>query len=161
VHYEILTDMSLPDTETEQTRDAAAVTLRQLSSTPGFRLCMRYDYGDGWEVELRLEQVFRDDALPGKLLPRVLEGEGFGIVEDCGGVDGLERLAKAFQNKVGPEYEEFSEWLGLKEFDLSAFDIDDMNYRLKKVPRIYRDVYEFGLQPTKQSLALLERKYMK
>jgi len=70
-------------------------------------------------------------------------------------------LAKAFQKKKGREYNEFSEWLGVKELDLSAFDIDDMNYRLKKVPRIYRDAYELGLQPTKQSLALLERKYLK
>jgi hypothetical protein len=161
IHYEVLTEESLPDTETERTMDATAMTLRRLSNTPGLRLCMQYDYGDGWEVELRLEQVFQDDALPGKLLPRVLEGEGFGIIEDCGGVSGLERLAKAFQKKKGREYTEYSEWLGVKELDLSAFDIDDMNYRLKKVPRIYRDAYELGLQPTKQSLALLERKYLK
>lgn len=161
IHYEVLTEDSLPDTETEQTMDAAAMTLRRLSNTPGLRLCMRYDYGDGWEVELRLEQVFQDDALPGKLLPRVLEGAGYGIIEDCGGVGGLERLAKAFQKKKGREYSEFSKWLGVKELDLSTFDIEDMNYRLKKVPRIYRDAYELGLQPTKQSLALLERKYLK
>ncbi len=161
IHYEVLTEESLPDTETEQTMDATAMTLRRLSNTPGLRLCMQYDYGDGWEVELRLEKVFQDDALPGKLLPRVLEGEGFGIIEDCGGAGGLERLAKAFQKKKGREYKEFSEWLGMEELDLSAFDIDDMNYRLKKVPRIYRDAYELGLQPTKQSLALLERKYLK
>ena len=57
---------------------------------------------DGKKVELRLETVFQDDALPGKLLPRVLEGEGFGIIEDCGGVSGLERLAKAFQKEKRP-----------------------------------------------------------
>lgn len=161
VHYEILTEESLPDTETEQTRDATAITLRRLSNTPGLRLCMQYDYGDGWEVELRLEKVFQDDALPGKLLPRVLEGEGFGIIEDCGGVSGLERLAKAFQKKKGREYKEFSEWLGIDELDLTAFDINDINYRLKKVPRIYQNAYELGLRPTKQSLDLLARKYMK
>lgn len=161
VHYEILTEESLPDTETEQTRDATAITLRRLSNTPGLRLCMQYDYGDGWEVELRLETVFQDDALPGKLLPRVLEGEGFGIIEDCGGVSGLERLAKAFQKKKGREYQELSEWLGIDELDLTAFDINDINYRLKKVPRIYQNAYELGLRPTKQSLDLLARKYMK
>ncbi len=161
VHYEILTEESLPDTETEQTRDATTITLRRLSNTPGLRLCMQYDYGDGWEVELRLETVFQDDALPGKLLPRVLEGEGFGIIEDCGGVSGLERLAKAFQKKKGREYQELSEWLGIDELDLTAFDINDINYRLKKVPRIYQNAYELGLRPTKQSLDLLARKYMK
>ena len=161
VLYDIITEESLPDTETEQRRDATAITLRRLSNTPGLRLCMQYDYGDGWEVELRLETVFQDDALPGKLLPRVLEGEGFGIIEDCGGVSGLERLAKAFQKKKGREYQELSEWLGIDELDLTAFDINDINYRLKKVPRIYQNAYELGLRPTKQSLDLLARKYMK
>ena len=35
-----------------------------------------------------------------------------------------------------------------------------MNFRLKKVPRIYRDLYEFGFAPTRQSINLLERKYL-
>jgi tetrahydromethanopterin S-methyltransferase subunit B len=43
--------------------------------------------------------------------------------------------------------------------DLISFDIADMNFRLKKVPRIYADAYEHGLEPTKQSMNLLERKY--
>jgi hypothetical protein len=66
-----------------------------------------------------LSIVVQDDALPGKLLPRVLEGEGFGIIEDCGGVSGLERLAKAFQKKKGREYQELSEWLGIPGFSSS------------------------------------------
>ena len=44
---------------------------------------------------------------------------------------------------------------------MTTFDVDDMNFRLKKVPRIYADAYEFGLEPTKQSLNLLMRKYKK
>ena len=57
-------------------------------------------------------------------------------------------------------YEEFSEWLGCDELDLTAFDLEDMNFRLKKVPRIYRDIYELGLEPTKQSIDLLNRRYL-
>jgi hypothetical protein len=37
-----------------------------------------------------LEAVFKDQALPGTELPRVIEDTGFGIVEDCGGTGGLE-----------------------------------------------------------------------
>jgi hypothetical protein len=43
---------------------------------------------------------------------------------------------------------------------MAAFDIDDMNYRLKKIPRIYKQIYEDGMYPTKQSIDLLERKYL-
>ena len=48
-----------------------------------------------------------------------------------------------------------------KDYGDIAFDIDDMNFRLKKIPRIYADAYELGLEPTKRSLDLLERKYRK
>ena len=93
-------------------------------------------------------------------MPRVLEGEGFGIVEDVGGVWGLENLAKAFKKKKGADYKQFSEWLGVDELDTDAFDIDDMNFRLKKVPRIYKQVYEDGDYPTQKSINLIERKYL-
>ena len=43
--------------------------------------------------------------------------------------------------------------------DLAAFDLDDMNFRLKKVSRIYADAYEHGMEPTKQSMDLLTRQY--
>ena len=85
-------------------------------------------------------------------LPRVLEGEGYGIVEDCGGVGGLEDIAKAFKKKKGSQYQEYCDWLGVSDMDLLFFDIGDMNFRLKKIPRIYADAYELGLEPTKRSL---------
>jgi hypothetical protein len=67
-------------------------------------------------------------------LPRVLDGAGFGIVEDVGGAGGLEDLAKAFKKKKGADYKQFSEWLGIEELDITAFDLDDMNFRLKRIP---------------------------
>ena len=36
-----------------------------------------------------------------------------------------------------------------------------MNFRLKKVPRIYADCYEYELEPTKQSMKILNREYLK
>ena len=161
-HYQIISDEDdFRDVEEEDSiRDATEMTLRRLTHEAGSLLYLQYDYGDGWEVKLELEKFFQDDALPGKELPRVLEGEGYGIIEDCGGVCGLAELAVAFRKKSGPEYEEFSEWLGCDELDLTAFDLEDMNFRLKKVPRIYRDIYELGLEPTKQSIDLLNRRYL-
>jgi hypothetical protein len=84
-----------------------------------------------------LEAVFKDEALHGTDLPRVIEGAGFGIVEDCGGTGGLETLVKAFKKKKGSDYKSFREWLGVDDFDVTAFDIDDMNFRLKRIPRVY------------------------
>lgn len=122
---------------------------------------VNYDFGDDWYVTLTLEKKFEDKELDGRELPRVLEGAGFGIVEDVGGTGGLEDLAKAFEKKKGADYKQFSEWLGVDDFDMSAFDIDDMNFRIKKIPRIYKQCYEDRLSPTQKSIDLIERKYLR
>lgn len=145
----------------ERLSDATEHTIRQvLGGSIGNRLSLEYDFGDGWEVNLILEDIIEDKELPGRDLPRVLAGKGYGIIEDCGGPGGLEQIAEAFKKRSGDEYEQFREWLGRDDLDLDAFDLDDMNFRLKKVPRIYRDLYEFGYAPTKQSMDLLQRKYL-
>lgn len=142
--------------------DAAAHKLRSvLQGRQGEKLTLEYDYGSGWEVEVTLEAILEDKELPGRELPRVLAGEGYGIIEDCGGPGGLEQLAEAFRRKSGSEYERYRKWLGQDELDLTAFDLDDMNLRLKRVPRIYTELYECGCAPSKRSLNFLERKYLK
>lgn len=159
--FEIITeDTYLYRDENEKVYDATTNKLKHVISITDSKLSFAYDFGDNWWVDITLERVFKDNDLPGRLLPRVIEGEGYGIVEDCGGVDGLTRLAKAFKMKWGRDYNEYSQWLGIDEFNLEAFDIDDMNFRLQKVPRIYRDIYEYELMPTERSMKILERQYL-
>lgn len=141
--------------------DATTTRLRYAVSEPNEKLNFNYDFGDDWWVSLTLEKVFEDKELPGSELPRVLEGEGFGIVADVGGTGGLKELAKAFKKKKGADYKQYSEWLGIADLDISSFDINDMNLRLKKIPRIYKQCYEDRLTPTQKSIDLIERKYMR
>lgn len=124
-------------------------------------MIFKYDFGDNWIIKVKLEKIFEDKKTDGKEFPRVIEGQGYGIIEDCGGTGGLEEIRKAFSSKKGNEYENYSEWLGVEELNLDTFDIDDMNFRLKKVPRIYADCYEYDLEPTKQSMKILQRDYLK
>jgi hypothetical protein len=159
--FEIITEETyLYRDEDDKVYDATEHKLKHVINDPGSRLSLVYDFGDNWTVAVTLKRVFKDGSLSGRLLPRVLKGEGYGIVEDCGGVGGLTRLAKAFKKKRGNEYEEYRQWLGMDDFDLEVFDIDDMNFRLLKVPRIYSDAYEYGLEPTKRSMDILERRYL-
>ncbi len=116
-----------------------------------------YDFGDSWELKLKVEEIYEVDSI--KDYPRVIEGEGFGIIEDCGGVYGLMDMLEIFQTK-SDGYEEYADWLGMDELDLSQFDIDDMNFRLKKLPRIFCDIYEYGMTPTQRSIDILERRYL-
>ncbi len=122
--------------------DASQYRLKDTINMAPSKLVFKYDYGDGWQVKLTLESCEKAEIHAGKL-PRVLEGEGFGIIEDCGGVYGLEELAKALKQKKGQQYDEYREWLGDDNLDLTAFDIDEMNIRLKKLPRIYKEIYEY------------------
>lgn len=141
--------------------DATQTRLCRAVSEPHDKLNFNYDFGDNWWVSLTLEKVFEDKNLPSGELPRVLDGAGFGIVEDVGGTNGLEDLAKAFKKKKGAEYKQFSEWLGVEDFDMAAFDLEDINFRLKKIPRIYKQCYEDRLSPTQRSIDLIERKYLR
>ena len=161
LRYDIAGGDSFPETMISNTYAATEMTLRRFTSRGDATFHFFYDYGDGWEVVLRLGEVFEDSELPGKELPRVLEGQGFGIIEDCGGPAGLEHLREVFQQKSSPEYQSMREWLGTSEVDLSVFDLQDLNFRLKKLPRIFRDLYEYDYPPTKHSIDLLDRKYCK
>jgi hypothetical protein len=162
-HIEIITEDSYKyrDEESEKLIDATDTTLKHTLYNLEDHMTFNYDFGDNWQVSVVLEKIIEDKELPGKELPRIIEGVGYGIIEDCGGVGGLEDMAKAFKKKKGESYQEYCDWLGVTDLDLLSFDIDDMNFRLKKVPRIYADIYERELEPTKQSLDLLERKYKK
>lgn len=154
----------LPDEDNEDDdveENAATVQLRHIVTEPKERLELWYDFGDDWRVLLTLEEVYEDKELPGRELPRVLEGEGYGIIEDCGGTGGLMEVAKALAKKKGSKYEEFKQWYELDDIDLKRLDLDDMNFRLKKVPRIYRDIYEEDLEPTQRSMDILTRQYLK
>ena len=119
----------------------------------------QYDFGDNWCFSIILEKIFDDESISGKDLPRVIEGEGFGIIEDCGGTYGLEDIREAFKIKKGEDYKMYSNWLGKEELDLSKCDLEDLNFRLRKLPRIFKDSYEYGLEPTERSMKILERDY--
>lgn len=140
-------------------KDAKDVNLKHIVYKENQRMEFQYDFGDNWRFNIVLEKIFEDENIKGKDLPRVIEGEGFGIIEDCGGTCGLEDIKKAFKTKKGERYEAYSNWLGKEELDLEKCDLDDLNFRLKKLPRIFRDMYEYSLEPTERSIKILERDY--
>ena len=138
--------------------EANNITLNQLTRNEGFKLDLEYDFGDSWEVELILKKYeVKEFSL--RDIPKVKEGEGYGIVEDVGGVIGLEQLAKTLKKRTGKEYEEVTSWLDSTTLNLEEFDKEDMNFRVKKIIRIYKDIYENRYPPTEKSVALLLRKY--
>ncbi|MDR2869578.1 MAG: plasmid pRiA4b ORF-3 family protein [Deferribacteraceae bacterium] len=166
--YELFDDPEDPYfTQSKRTQiDVTKAKIKNVMDTPNgihtkqsIDFC--YDFGDNWHIQLILEEIIIDKGLDAKELPRVLAGEGYGIIEDCGSTYGLAEIAQAFKLKKGEKYREFSGWLGRKELNLESFDLEDASLRVKKIPRIYKDAYENDLPPTKQSIDFLERKYKK
>ena len=144
--------------EDEKLIQADEIKLRQITTDLPWNFQFEYDYGDGWEISLELLSCDEKEV---SLVdyPRVLEGKGFGIVEDVGGVGGLEELSKTLKKGKGQKYDEMCAWLDSTTLDLDEFDMADCNFRLKKCLRIYRDIYENHYRPTKRSMDILLRKY--
>jgi hypothetical protein len=158
--YELkFSDTFIDKNDDERLIKADEIKLRDVTRVPDWNLIMEYDYGDGWEVALTLEDCEkREVSLAG--LPHLIEGEGYGIIEDVGGTYGLEKLAKALKKRKGREYNEFVEWLDSTTLDLEAFDVDDMNFRLKKLVRVYKEIYEYHYEPSARMLDILQRAYL-
>ena len=108
--------------------DARKMSLRNVMNAAGQTIIFNYDFGDGWEMAVRVEEIFESELRPQKY-PILINGEGYGIIEDCGGVYGLAEIAEAFKKKKGPEYEEYRDWLGRDNIDLKTFRTQFMNFR--------------------------------
>jgi hypothetical protein len=134
---------------------ATSTKLSQINFEENSFLNLWYDFGDDWFVRLTPEEI--TEQLPEKDLPKILDGKCFGIVEDCGGIWGLEDLIEVFKQKSGDDYEDLCEWLGTKDFDIKNFDLEEMNSRIKSVPKIYKKIYEKKAYPTKKEIDLIER----
>lgn len=148
------------ENENEIWKDACKYEIKAITDKLPWQFSFEYDFGDSWRVNITLENCEKVE-IDARELPRVLEGEGYGIIEDCGGIYGLSELAKAFKKKKGQKYNEYREWLGIDDINLTAFDLEDINFRLKKLPRIFKECYEYGYEPTQRSIDLIERKYKK
>lgn len=147
------------DKKYRELEDAKDVKLKHILDEENERMEFQYDFGDNWRFNIILEKIFEDESISGKNLPRVIDGEGFGIIEDCGGTMGLEDIRKAFKIRKGEDYEMYSNWLGMEELDLDKCDLDDLNFRLKKLPRVFKDSYEYNLEPSEYSIKILNREY--
>lgn len=108
------------------------VRVDELLAEPGERLHYQYDYGDGWQVSLAVEDIVDGRVPPGRAT--LVEGDGAGPPEDCGGIHGY-RLIVAASDPAHPDHRqalaEVAElWgdevaprdLGLVAFDPAAID---------------------------------------
>jgi hypothetical protein len=104
--------------------DEKATRLGELLRRPRDWLVYDYDFGDSWEHEVLLEDI--RPGPPSTRLPMVLAGRGACPPEDVGGLSGYYHFLEVIKDPNHPEHEDMLEWAG-KDFDPSAFDVQDIN----------------------------------
>lgn len=112
-------------------RDERAVRVGDLLSMAGSRMLYEYDFGDGWQHEIRCEgQVASDTRTTTCVVCR--GGARACPPEDCGGPAGYAEILRALNGGRGRRYEELRAWVG-GGFDPGRFSIDAVNGRLSRL----------------------------
>ncbi len=99
-----------------------------------------YDFGDGWEHELVLEESrYFNPELRTELA--CLDGQRACPPEDVGGVPGYFEFLNALKDPNHEEHESYTEWSG-GNFDSERFDPELVDWELMKYLRWSRDRYQ-------------------
>jgi hypothetical protein len=117
------------DTVVEDDRD---FTLADLEITPKETFLYEYAFGEGWQVEIRVEKG--EAAVPGAKYPLLLDGKHNGPPEDCGGAAGYKEVLYSLKHPDEPLSQEWLDWLG-EGYDPHAFDKEKLNRALARLPK--------------------------
>ncbi len=121
-------EIGIPDPDGDDLMPCLAgweVPLAAYLEQVGDRAVYEYDFGDGWEHEVTLEEI--GERAAGTRYPICLAGRRACPPEDCGGIPGYEELLAALGDPAHPEHAEFLEWVG-GEFDPEAFDPTEVEF---------------------------------
>jgi hypothetical protein len=96
-------------------------------AAPGLTFRYDYDFGDGWEHDVRVLGTTIVDG------PLCLDGARACPPEDCGGPPGYEHLLHVLADPAHPEHAESAEWIG-RPVDPEAFDREAVDAALGSLP---------------------------
>lgn len=89
-----------------------------------------YDFGDGWEHRVRIEQVLPPDSALKH--PLCLAGANACPPEDVGGPPGYLDFLEALADPSHEEHDDMLRWCG-GAFDSTSFDLDEVNEMLRQI----------------------------
>ncbi|MCW6008256.1 plasmid pRiA4b ORF-3 family protein [Micromonospora sp. CPCC 205371] len=110
-------------------RDELDVRLDAVASK-GTRLSYTYDFGDWWEHEVVVEDVF--GAEPDERYPACVGGARACPPEDVGGAFGYAEFLAAIRDPAHPEHESMRLWIG-RAFDPGYFDVERATTLLRRL----------------------------
>jgi len=109
-------DSVLPDWEHAAT---------EFFTEPGASCVYEYDFGDGWEHDVRFEAIV--PTVRGTKYPRCTAGDRACPPEDCGGPRGYSRLLDVIFDPQHEEFESARSWLG-RDFEPERFDASSVRF---------------------------------
>jgi hypothetical protein len=107
-----------------ESADEKATPVSELLRRPKDWLVYEYDFGDGWEHQILLEEIVPRSS--GARYPTILAGHGACPPEDVGGLPGYYHFLEAIKNPKHPDHEDMIEWGG-EDFDPVEFDVQMVN----------------------------------
>jgi hypothetical protein len=106
--------------------DASKARLIDVLEDVGARsLKYLYDFGDGWEVSLRIERL--TEAMPGIAYPRLIEATGRCPPEDVGGPCGYREFLEAIADPNHQDHAERLQWIG-RDFDPTRANVEVLTH---------------------------------
>ena len=110
--------------------DEAKFTLAAIAPCVKDRFHFDYDFGDGWEHRVVVEDMA--EAVPGVMYPRCTGGANACPPEDCGGPHGYADLLDVLADPT--EERDADEWENIPDdFDPAYFDLDKVNARIQRI----------------------------
>jgi hypothetical protein len=120
-----------PSRKEEQiVEDDRDVSLADLDLGARDKMMYLYQFGEGWEVEIRVEKTLSVEK--GVHYPFCAGGERAGPPEDCGGLDAFHDMLACIKEPNTDLGREWLEWLG-PVYDPEVCDAAKINKALKKL----------------------------
>jgi hypothetical protein len=116
--------------ETLSIEDDRDVALADLDFEHHERFTYGYHFGEGWQVEIRVEKT--EPVQKGVQYPSCVAGERAGPPEDCGGLEAFHDMLACIKEPNTELGREWLEWLG-PDYDPEACDLEKINKALKKL----------------------------
>ena len=107
--------------------DYKAIKLSDLLKAAEDKISYEYDFGDGWDHTVLLEEILSIDEKG--VYPICLDGKMNCPIEDSGGIAGYQHMLAVLKDPKHEEYNDFMEWLG-GDLDPAYFERDEVNEML-------------------------------
>jgi hypothetical protein len=112
------------------TRESVRLRLSTVFKDGLDNIVYEYDFGDGWEISVRKEEVLTSDEQKENVI--CIDGARHGPLEDSGGPHGYQEKLKIYKDRAHPEHKDIKRWIGPR-YNPEEFNIEESNYYLREL----------------------------